>query len=103
MELEKLGPILDLEAIRDPQALRIAAEIRKHERNRDGDLKSSDRALALRLALFLGKLVPSLNGKRLSLMNCARSVQNSSLHCFCSCPHFDVVLRKLVSEQQGCS
>jgi len=22
---------------------------------------------------------------------------------FCSCPHFDVVLRKLVSEQQGCS
>jgi hypothetical protein len=43
-----------------------AAEIRKHERNRDGGLKSSDGALALRLALFLGKLVPSRNGKRLS-------------------------------------
>ena len=51
----------------------------------------------------LHTIVPWQRRASCSLINCARSVQNSSLHCFCSCPHFDVVLRKLVSEQQGCS
>ena len=51
----------------------------------------------------LHTVVPWQRRASCSLINCARSVQNSSLHCFCSCPHFDVVLRKLVSEQQGCS